>query len=256
MNLTDIFKDSLKYPISDMTKFSIFGIVMLLSALGSLSFGNAAIDGILVIISFVALIISLGYGIAITRSAIEKSDEIPDLNLETTIVDGLKMVVLSIVYYIIPTIIVIILAFATGLFDYVVEILGYLNQYGPEFANMIPDDLILSMMSSAAITMLVAFILMVIFSFLYYMGVCRLAKYNSLSAGADIPEAARDLKKVGIGRVIGWAVLLVILIFIFNLIGGFIGLIPYVGVLISGFLISTYISFMIYRSVGLLYADI
>ena len=40
MSLTEIFNDSLKYPFSDMTKFCIIGIVMVVSSLGSLEIGE------------------------------------------------------------------------------------------------------------------------------------------------------------------------------------------------------------------------
>lgn len=256
MNLSEIFKDSLKYPISDMTKFCIFGVVMLLSALSSLNFENDVLTYVFSVISLVALIISLGYGVAITRNAINKSSEIPDLDLKTNIVDGLKMIVLYVEYFIIPTIIVVILAFATGLFDKIFEIASYYTQYGAEFANMVPDELVWSMVSSASIVILVAFILFIIFVLLYYMGMCRLAKYNSLSEGADILESARDLRRVGIGRIIVWGILICIVTFIGSIIEGFLGMIPYIGVLIAGFLVSTYVSFVAYRSVGLLYSEI
>ena len=245
MSLTEIFNDSLKYPFSDMTKFCIIGIVMVVSSLGSLEIGNAIISSVLGIVVAVASIITSGYSVSVVKKAIVKSDEIPDLDLRENIIDGLKMIVMLIVYYIIPIIITLIVAFATGFF----------NQYS-NFVNMVSEDLIMSLVSSAAITIIIGIILLVIFSLLFYMGICRLAKYNSLSEGADIPEAARDLKRIGIGKVIGWMILLFVIIAILTFIETFISSIPSVGVLISAFLISTYNLFIAYRSVGLLYSCI
>ena len=56
MSLTEIFNDSLKYPFSDMTKFCIIGIVMVVSSLGSLEIGNAIISSVLGIVAAVALL--------------------------------------------------------------------------------------------------------------------------------------------------------------------------------------------------------
>lgn len=256
MSLTEIFNDSLKYPFSDMTKFCIIGIVMVVSSLGSLEIGNAIISSVLGIVAAVASIITSGYSVSVVKKAIVKSDEIPDLDLRENIIDGLKMIVMLIVYYIIPIIITLIVAFATGFFNQYIEVATYASQYGSNFVNMVSEDLMMSLVSSAAITIIVGIILLVIFSLLFYMGICRLAKYNSLSEGADIPEAARDLKRIGIGKVIGWMILLFVIIAILTFIETFISSIPSVGVLISAFLISTYNLFIAYRSVGLLYSAI
>ena len=224
MSLTEIFTDSLKYPFSDMTKFCILGVIMAISSLGSLDLGNETLTLILGIIGLIASIIAGGYGVSIVKNAIIRSDEIPDFDLQTNLIDGIKMIILAIVYYIIPFIITVIIAFASGFF----------NQ----------------------ITVIIGIILLVIFTLLLYMGVCRLAKYNSLSEGVDIPEAARDLKRIGIGKIIGWMVLLIVIISIITFISMILTSIPYIGFLISAFLVSTYNLFVAYRSVGLLYSYI
>ena len=145
---------------------------------------------------------------------------------------------------------------ACGANEDVIEVATYASQYGSNFVNMVSEDLMMSLVSSAAITIIIGIILLVIFSLLFYMGICRLAKYNSLSEGADIPEAARDLKRIGIGKVIGWMILLFVIVAILTFIETFISSIPSVGILISAFLISTYNLFIAYRSVGLLYSAI
>lgn len=256
MSLTEIFNDALKYPFSDMTKFCILGVIMVISSLGSLELGNEIISSVLGLIGVIASLITLGYGVSVVKNAIIKSNEIPDFDLQTNIVDGLKMAVISIVYYIIPFVIAVIVAFASGFFNQIVEIATYVSQYGPNFVNVIPEDVMLSLVSSAAITIIIGIILFVIFTLLFYMGLCRFAKYNSLSEGADIPEAARDLARIGIGKVIGWMILLFVIIAVITFIEMFISSIPYVGILISAFLISTYNLFIVYRSVGLLYSHI
>ena len=78
---------------------------MVISSLGSLELGNEIISSVLGLIGVIASLITLGYGVSVVKNAIIKSDEIPDFDLQTNIVDGLKMAVISIVYYIIPFVI-------------------------------------------------------------------------------------------------------------------------------------------------------
>ena len=256
MTLTENFNDSFKYPFSDLMKFCIFGVVVLISSIGSLNFGKAIINAIMVIIGFIALVITFGYGLSITRNAIANSDEIPMLDLKVHLIDGIRMLVLSIVYYIIPTIIIAIVAVASGLFGKVSDILANATQSGANLAVSIPNDVALSLVGPASITALVAAIVLIIFGLLYYIGVCRFAKSDDLVESLNILDSARDLKRVGIVKIIAWGILLVIIVCILSFIGSLITMIPYVGFFISAFLISTYTVFITFRSIGLVYADI
>lgn len=253
MSLTDIFNDSFKYPISDITKFAIFGIIVVIASLSNIDFGNDIINIIIGIIALIAAILVSGYGVSIAKNAIYISDEIPTLDFKTNFIDGLKMIVVSIVYYIIPAIVVAIVAVVSGLYDQVAEVMTYVAQ--GTTAN-IPQDLLYSLGSSSIITVLVAIILFVVFTLLYYVAICRLAKYDSLSESLNIPEAAHDIRRIGVGKVVGWAILLAIIACIIIFIEALIAWIPYIGVLIAAFLASTYLTFITYRSIGLLYSNI
>lgn len=256
MSLTEIFSDSLKYPFSDLAKFCIIGVLVLLSSLGSISVDNTVLAAILAIIGFIASIITFGYGVSITKYAIANSDEIPMLDLKTNLIDGIKMIVIGIVYYIIPVIVVAIVAFASGLMSQVTDILANATQNGANIAVSISDEAAVSLVTSASITVLIAVILFIIFALLYYIAVCRFAKSDDLVGSLNILESARDLKRVGIIKVIGWGILLVIIVFILSFVGALIAWIPYIGVFISAFLIGTCITFVTYRSIGLIYSDI
>ena len=73
MSLTEIFNDALKYPFSDMTKFCILGVIMVISSLGSLELGNEIISSVLGLIGVIASLITLGYGVSVVKNAIIKS---------------------------------------------------------------------------------------------------------------------------------------------------------------------------------------
>jgi hypothetical protein len=254
MSLTDIFNDSFRYPISDIPKFVVFGVLVLVSSLGFVNFGNEVLTGLLRIIGFIIGILVSGYCLSIVKNAIILSDEVPTIDIQTNFIDGIKMIVLLIVYYIIPSIIVSIVALASGLFDQVSKVLPYIAQNGT--AANIPQNLLYSLGTSSVITALVAVIVFIIFTLLFYAAIGRLAKYDSLSAGLNIPDAARDIGRIGVGKFVGWAILLAVIACVFLVVEAFIGLIPYVGVLISAFLVTTYLMFISYRSIGLLYSSI
>ena len=256
MSLTEIFNDSFKYPFSDLVKFCIFGVVVLIASFRSLNFGNEIINAIMVIIGAIATVVTLGYGVSITRNAIANSDEIPMLDLKIHLIDGIKMLVISIVYYIIPVIITAIVAVVSGLSGKVTDILANATQNGTNLAVSIPNDVAVSLIGPASITAIVAAILMIIFGLLYYMGVCRFAKSDDLMESLNILESCRDLKRIGIIKVIGWGILLVVIVCVLLFVGSLITIIPYAGFFISAFLISTLINFVTYRSIGLVYSNI
>ena len=60
MNISEIFSDSFKYPVSDIRKFAIFGIVVVLATLNVSIANSSVLQIILNVVSFVAIILILG----------------------------------------------------------------------------------------------------------------------------------------------------------------------------------------------------
>ena len=70
-------------------------------------------------------------------------------------------------------------------------------------------------------------------------------------------ERAKDLKKIGIAKSIGWLILLMIVGFIITLVGAGISvIIPVAGSIIASFIVMSYFYLFYYRCVGLLYSNI
>ena len=123
------------------------------------------IIGIIVIICL--LLLMFGFSLDIVKFAISKSDGAPEIELTRQISNGLKYIIVSIVYIIIPIIVTVILSM--------------LNQ---------------------TVGIVIGVILAVIFSFALSMAICRLAETDKLGYALDIPGAFGDLQQIGIGKVV------------------------------------------------------
>ena len=101
MELTDIVKSSFKYPF-DIPKWTVLSILTIIGNLAIVLPYLFQIEDmnieILLLISILVSIFVLGYGISILRNSINKSDEMPDFNIKTNFIDGLKHIVVSFVY--------------------------------------------------------------------------------------------------------------------------------------------------------------
>jgi hypothetical protein len=250
MNIGEIFSDSFKYPFSDIKKFAIFGILVVLATI-NLSIANSSILQVIFnIISFVAIILVLGYGLNVVKCGFEKVNELPSLNFKTDFVNGLKLFVLQCCYYIVPLILVYITAYCSGFLQALVDVANtYLETGVYSFSNVF--------LTSMTITIIVAIVLFIVFALFSNIGMARLAKYGDIFEGINISKVVKDLKKIGISKTIGWLIVLVIVGFILILVGiGISMIIPVVGSVIASFIVISYLYLFYYRCVGLLYSNI
>ena len=116
MNIMDIMNDSLRYPVSDWKKFLIFGIIVVFSSLFSITLSLGTDDLTLAFASlFLGFIIGLlvkGYFFRIIKSSLTSEDELPEFNAWGGMFkDGIKVLVVGLVYLIIPAFLILILAF-------------------------------------------------------------------------------------------------------------------------------------------------
>ena len=110
---------------------------------------------------------------------------------------------------------------------------------------------IANLMISLSITIMVALVLFVIFSFLQTMAQARLANTGSLGEALNVVEAAKDIKRIGVGKVIVVILLIIIIIAVIEMI---LSSVPFLAIL--SIIISPYLLFFAQRAVGLLYSDI
>lgn len=275
MEITEIIKDSFTFPVNNLKALGIYiaftlaaGIVIGLAAVCTqFSVNNAA----LLIVSFLLLIVSLligfilaGYEIDIIKTGIDFEEIAPSIDIKNDLVRGIKAIIVAIVYYIIPAIITIIVAALTNLPQNMINVAQNLNQtiantngtvVVSSAIDMVPKELIANLAGSITLTVLVGIVLFIIFSFFHYMANARLANTDSLGEALNIPEAFRDLSRIGFGKVIATVLLLIIIVVVITAILGYIY--QYIPALtILNIIVSPFLMFAMNRANGLLYSDI
>ena len=265
--LMDLFKEALEYPTKDFKALLIFGVIFLISSLSSvLTSWGIEIPGsalaLLGLISFVLYFVYEGYILSVLRESIPLKDEIPALDIVANFIDGLKLLVVQIVYYIIPAIITLIIGWITGTFSAVFNIVNYVGQdltnttiNATTAANSVPAEYWSALFTGLLITAIIGMILFIIFGLLLNIAMCRLAKYDDIGEALNFKEVIEDIKEIGIARYIGWYILLLVICIVLGLITGLVASIPYIGILISLLVCTPFIALFGSRALGALYND-
>ena len=237
MGVGNIIGDALAYPFNNIKALvlyvvlaiiaGIIGGATLLSSAASFSsqgfagfaFSGLSIVGIIVFILVLFLI--EGYGLDIIKYGIERRADGPGIDIGRQISNAAKLIIVSIVYYVIPAIIIFIL----GLFlrDWIMTI--------------------------------ISIILVIVFALANFMAKCRLAKTDNLGDALAIGEAIGDISRVGFGKIIATVLVIFIILVIIAFI---IGLISNANATIGNILLgifSVYFVFFYNRAIGLLYSD-
>ena len=236
MEIGEILSDALRYPLQNvkaLVLYLILGIILgiaLASTVAGISVGSLAENPLVAMgMGTIGLIITLligflinGYQLDIIRYGIERSSGAPEIEFVGQFLNGVKVFVVDIVYFIIPIFIGAILA------------------------------VIFQHWLSSVLTA----ILFIIFALAAFMGHCRLAKTQDLGYALAVGEAIGDISKVGILKVL----LFIILIFVISFVLLFVvGLITQWNSAVGGILLGIlgiYLVFFNGRATGLLYSDV
>lgn len=277
MEIMDIIKEAFIFPSNNLEKLAIY--IVLTFVLGLIVAGGVIttvagvnnssvyliLAAILFIISIIVALIISGYQLAILKSGIDLDDEAPSFDWKNDLITGIKLIIVNIVYMIIPAIIVGIVALITNLPGNMVKasqevaansanVTAIANSTAPVVAN-ISDATAAAFASSFAITAIVGLILVIIFAFFLTMGQSRLANTGSLGEALNIPEAARDISRIGVGKVIAVVLLIIVVIGVIQAILGYVyGQVPQLSLL--SIIVTPYLAFFSQRAYGLLYSDI
>jgi hypothetical protein len=275
MEIMEIIKDSFMFPANNVKALIIYvvitfiiGLLAVGGVLSCIGIMNNAIYGVLSFVLFVIAVligfVLAGYEIDIIKTGIEFEDIVPDIDWKNDLIRGVKAIIVAIVYFIIPAIITLIVAFITNVPGNIVDFMGYITQAtvntnGTVVSNsvmeMVPKSVLAGLGASISITVIVAFLLFVIFSFFQYIANARLANTDSLGDALNIPEVFSDFSKIGFGKVVATVVLLCIIIAIINIILSLIfQKIPALSII--NMIVTPYIMFAMNRANGLLYSDI
>lgn len=113
MNMGEIIKDSLKYPLSNWKEFLVLGILIEFSCISTLSVLLGAKDGVL--IGFLSIALICGYSFRIIKSSLAGVTRLPEFNdWPEMFIDGIKFIVVNFVY-LIPVILIIVFIYCSGL---------------------------------------------------------------------------------------------------------------------------------------------
>ena len=276
MNITEIIKDAFLFPSKNTGRFAIYLLLCVLMvgfalggvftyAFGFINADNYLARGVYLIISMLIGFIIAGYHIKVIKSGIELDDNVPVFELYETFMTGFDNFIVSIAYFIIPALIVLLVAFDTNLFGNAIEVvkevvLQIFNVYimdGSIKIALIAISLVLTdFLNSLAITVTVALIVFLIFSIIQLMAEARLANTGSLREALNIFEAIKDIFRIGVGKVIILLLAIVVIIAIIEIIL-LIALTYYPFLLSVLYIILTpYMILVTQRALGLLYSDI
>lgn len=276
MEIMEIIKEAMVFPSNDLAKLAIYIVLsvvsVLLATLGLVfvALGIASqqalwsvLGVILFIVALVVGFIIAGYQVSIIKSGIDHAESAPEFDWKGNLITGIKYLVVKIVYFIIPAIVVLIIAWATNLFGMASTMftkMMYASMAAPAnttvvITDVVPESMIISFGTALAIVGVVAFVLFVIFAIIETMGVSRLAKTDILGDALNIPEAFKDIGRIGFGKVIAVIILIFVLIAVINAVIS--GVNSYInGFSILSIIVSPYLAFFAARATGLLYSDI
>jgi len=266
MNLREIIIDAIKYPISDTRKFLIFCALIILMSLSTIlpSYGlkNGTLTLILSLVTLIVLFMVLGYSVEVIKGGTEGVDTLPDFDFVKQFVMGIKAFVLELIYFIIPVVLAIIVASASGLFSSFTKIVYASTDAITNGASnltmimaAIPQSTMNTFTNALTVTLIVAIILFIIFSLMSFTGMVRFAKYGSGTEGLRFREILKDMSKVGFVKIIVTLIVIYIIAVALALVVVLIGLIPFIGVFIGMFVGVPFILLFLYRAIGLLYVD-
>lgn len=236
MEIVDILKDAMVYPAHNITSLILYialGVIAGIVGGGTIvgmAMGYAdknvfmllgsGLIGILIFL-VVAFVIS-GYELDIIKYGIIRSDEGPKIDFLRQFINGARLFLVRIVYYLIPVII----------------------------------SSILSIIFQHWVTTIISIILLVIFALAEFMAECRLAKTEDLVYALSIKDAIEDITRVGIVNLLLFIIIVAIIAVVLLLILAFVmKWNSYIGGLLMG-IVGVYLVFFIGRASGLLYSNV
>lgn len=276
MEIMEIIKEAFLFPSQNLEKLAIYIVLTFVMGLfiagGVVSGVFAAIDNsvyfvITAILGIIAIIIALiisGYQVGIIKSGIDQVEEAPGFDWKNDLVTGIKALIVSIVYFIIPAIIISIIALITNIPGQIIDIAqtAALNPAnatavanGTAPIATISDAAAASLITSFAITGIIAIVLVIIFAFLATMANARLANTGSLGEAVNVIEAFKDITRIGAGKVIAVIILSIVVVAVIQGILGYLyGQVPQLSII--SVIVTPYLVFFTNRVTGLLYSDI
>ena len=274
MEIMEIIKDAFVFPTKDTRVLLIYIVLSVLagafSVMGTLIYVLGVLKpelflwgGLAVVLSMIIGWIVYGYLVSVIKSGIDLDDEVPQFEWWDNFITGFYNFIVSIIYFIIPAFIVVIVGYLTNIFGNLMNVAIEIHSQAENvywggstaIAYEAINQALVNLAISLTVTMTIAVIVFLIFSFLQTMAEARLANTGSLGEALNIFEAAKDITRIGISKVIILIVLVGIIVGIVQMIlSAIAGAVPILSIL--SVIITPYLLFFTQRAVGLLYSDI
>ena len=273
MNMIEIIKNAFIFPSKNLETLSVFAILSILSGafavegivtclFGIINIWNLLIGAICIVIAIIIGLITRRISIQCIKSGIDLEEKLPDFNWWQSLGTGLNKVIITIFYFMVPALLVVGVALITNLIGGIITFVDGISTIVS--SAMIGDTIVaadaiyhasIQLLISLSLTISAAMIIFLIFSFFQAMGEARLAHTGSLKKALNIIGAARDITRIGVGRVILLSIILFVIISIIQFILSVIfNQLPVLSILFI--VITPYLELFGQRSLGLLYSDI
>ena len=129
MDLGENIKKSFAYPLCDYNKFAMIGVLSVFSVLysvcSSFAWDNPGVIVISVLISSIFFVYLMGFSVSVIECGINLKEKIPDFKVGRDISNFFKYLALSIVYGIVPGIIIFITILGSGILKIFTDISLY-----------------------------------------------------------------------------------------------------------------------------------
>ncbi|RAP44610.1 MAG: hypothetical protein BZ135_07890 [Methanosphaera sp. rholeuAM6] len=235
MEVMEIIQDSFIYPVTHIQSVIIYVILGIIAAFALVTTGVSTFVAASETNAFttigvflIGLIISVfifcvieGYVLDIVKIGIKRGNEAPSIDIKRQALNGIKLFVVHVVYFIIPFILTVIL----------------------------------SLFLQTWLTYLIGLILFIIFALAATMAECKLAETDELEPALSIGQAIADISRVGIGKLLTTIIIIAVVSFIILLIISFITQYSSaIGSILTG-IFEIYLLFAGNRAIGLIYSD-
>jgi hypothetical protein len=189
-------------------------------------------------------------------------EKLPDFNWFQSLGTGFSKVIITVFYFIVPALLVVFVGLITNIFGNIIYLGQQIALHTPNTIagnSAVAADAIsqasVPLFISLAITISLGLIIFLIFSFFQAMGEARLANTGSLKEALNIYKAAKDISRIGVGKVIILSILIFVIVAIIEIVLTVI--FDHLIVLsILTIVITPYLALFGQRALGLLYSDI
>lgn len=280
MNIKELFKDSLSYPIQEIDKLLTLGVLFFFDAILSLlpsitmilnqNLATQILYSFSNITRIIIIIIAWGYLLDIIKNTVEDisaniptnnlndisnnilidSNEIPSINIFKNLVGGIKVGIVSIIYYIIPIALTIIISYISGTFNFIIKLVYSYIYFD---LRIMTNDFLSFDLGNILLTLIVAIILFTLMSLILAMAIAILANTNNIKSALNIKKIFSEISKIKWLNYISYSIIFVLILAIVLIISLVISIISFIGLIILFLLVIPSIIMFSGRTLGLIY---